>query len=154
VTRYDILKFLHIVGAIAWVGGGLGLVILSRRFVAARDYTGLLSLGRQSQALGTWLFMPAALITVGFGIALVATEAAFRFTDLWILIGFGGVIASGVAQMVVAEPASKRFMALATEHRTDHPDVAEAARKLTRTGFLDLGILLLVVWAMVAKPNW
>jgi uncharacterized membrane protein len=153
MTRYEILKFLHVVGAIAWVGGGLGLLLYSQQLVRARDYAGLLTIGRHSKALGTWLFMPAALLTVGFGIALVATEAAFRFRDLWILIGFGGVIASGVMQMALAEPAAKRFMGLAEEHGADHPDVAAAARKVNVGSFFDVGILLLVVWAMVAKPT-
>lgn len=153
VTRYELFKFLHIVGAIAWVGGGIGLVILAQRFVRAKDHAGLLSLGNQGQALGTRLFMPASLVTVGFGIAMVATEPRLAFTDLWILIGFGGILGSGVAQMLVSARNDKRFMELATEHGLDHPDVAAAARKVGYGGVLDVGILLFVVWAMVAKPT-
>lgn len=38
------------------------------------------------------------------------------------------------------------------EHGGDHPDVAAAARRVTLGSMLDISILLLVVWAMVAKP--
>jgi uncharacterized membrane protein len=153
MTRYELFKLLHVVGAIAWVGGGMGLLVLSRRLLAARDYRGLHDLGQQSQALGTWLFMPAALLTVGFGVALVAAEAAFGFADLWILIGFGGILASGAAQMALAGPAGRRFSALAAEHGFDHPGVAAAARRVTYGNAADVGLLLVVVWAMVAKPT-
>jgi uncharacterized membrane protein len=153
MTRYELFKLLHVVGAIAWIGGGMGLLVLSRQFIAAKEYAALQAMGKHGQALGTWLFMPAALLTVVFGVAMVATEPTLRFADLWILMGFGGVIGSGVAQMALAAPADKRFMALVDEHGFDHPDVAAAARRVTVGNLADVGILLLVVWAMVAKPT-
>lgn len=152
MTRTELFTLLHILGAIGWLGGGLGLLMLSRQMVHARDYTGLLKVGRHGQALGTRLFMPASLVTIVFGIALVATEPAYRFGDLWILIGFGGIVGSGIAQMTVAERAAKRFEGLMAEHGDGHPDVSSAARRITVGSMLDLGVLLVVVWAMVAKP--
>ncbi|HUH06800.1 MAG TPA: DUF2269 family protein [Egibacteraceae bacterium] len=153
MTRYDALKLLHVLGAIAWVGGGLGLLVLSRQFVRAQDYEGLMAVGRQGQSLGMRLFMPASLVTLASGVALVATEAALRFTDLWILIGFGGIVASGIAQMTVAERAGRRFTDLMAEHGAGHPDLAAAARSVTVGNALDVGLLVVVVWAMVAKPS-
>jgi uncharacterized membrane protein len=153
VTSYSVLKLLHVVGAIAWVGSGLGLLMLNRQLVRAHDHAGLLAVGRASQGLGAWLFVPAALLTVGAGVALVLTEDVFRFSDLWILIGFGGIVASGVAQTLLAEPAGRRFTALADEHGLDHPDLEAAARRVGAGNLLDVGLLLVVVWAMVAKPT-
>jgi uncharacterized membrane protein len=152
MSRYELFKLLHVVGAIVWVGAGAGLLVLNQHLVRVKDYDGLVMVGRASQSLGMRLFVPASLVTVAFGIALVATEPAYGFTDLWILIGFGGIVASGIAQTFVAERAGKRFLAIATEHGTDHPNLAVAARGITRGSVLDLGLLLVVVWAMVAKP--
>ena len=59
MTRYELFKFLHVVGAIAWVGGGIGLTILARRLVVARDHAARQSISAQGKALGNWLFMPA-----------------------------------------------------------------------------------------------
>ncbi|GEM_PF-2033875 len=152
MSRYELFRLLHVIGAIVWVGAGAGLLILNQHLVRVKDYGGLLTVGRASQALGVRLFIPASLVTVGFGIALVATEPAYRFTDLWILIGFGGILASGLAQTLVAERAGKRFLAVAAEHGTDHPNLAVAARGITLGSTLDVGFLLVVVWAMVTKP--
>ena len=152
MTRYELFKLLHVVGAMAWVGAGIGLLVLNRQLIRTRDYAGLLTVSRQSQALGTRLFIPASLFTVVFGVALVATQPGYRFTDLWILIGFGGIILSGVAQMTVAERANRRFLHVAEQHGLDHPEVAGAARRLTVGSAADIAILLIVVWAMVAKP--
>jgi uncharacterized membrane protein len=152
MTRYELFKLLHVVGAIAWLGGGIGLFVLTRRLVATRDHGGLVALGRQSDSLGTWLFMPAALLTIGFGVIMVATEASLGFTDLWILLGFGGIALSGVAQMAVGGPAHKRFLDL-VDRDLDDAEVGAAVRRLSLGSLLDIGILLVVVWAMVAKPT-
>ena len=152
MSGYEILRFAHIVGAIAWLGSGIGLLVLSLQFTAAEDHDGLLAVLRRSDALGKVLFMPAALVTVGAGVTLVATEAAFGFGDLWILIGFGGILASGVAQMAVAAPAGQRFADLAEAGGADRVGMAAAARRMNLGNALDAAVLLLVVWAMVAKP--
>ena len=151
MTRYELLRLLHIVGAIAWVGGGLGLLVLHRQLARVRDHATLAAIARQSQALGNRLFVPAALATVGFGIAMVVTEDAFRFGDLWILIGFGGIVASGVAQSVVAAPAGKRFLALIADGG-DETELSGTVRRMTLGDVLDVGLLLVVVAAMVLKP--
>jgi uncharacterized membrane protein len=153
VSRYELFKLLHVVGAIAWVGGGLGLLLLHRAMLRARDYGAMTTIARHSQALGARLFVPASLLTVGFGIAMVATESALGFTDLWILIGFAGIAASGVAESFVAAPAGKRLLALAEEDATE-AELAVPARRVSLGSSLDVGLLLVVVWAMVAKPAW
>jgi hypothetical protein len=107
---------------------------------------------RQSQTLGTWLFAPASLLTLVAGIALVATEAAFSFTDLWILIGFGGILASPIFQMTVSNRARERFLTLKANEGSDHPQLLAAERFVTLLNTFDIFVLLLVVWAMFAKP--
>lgn len=152
MTAYATLKFAHIVGAIAWVGSGIGLAVLAYQLRRSRDLASLVAVGEHSQTLGKILFTPAAFVTVAAGIALVAIEPAFAFGDLWILIGFGGIVASGVAQMVVAEPTNRRFVTVATDRGLGDAETLAAGRRVSLGNALDIGILLFVVWAMVAKP--
>lgn len=153
MTRFELFKFVHLIGAIAWVGGGIGLLILHRRLVGARETEALLAFNRQSQALGNRLFAPAFVLTLGSGIAMVATESAFGFTDLWILIGFGGIVASGTAELAIGQPAGKRFTAAVEDFGSDSPQALAAASRTTLGATLDLLALLIVVFAMVAKPT-
>jgi uncharacterized membrane protein len=152
MTGYEFFKFMHVVGAIAWLGGGIGLTIYAWRLRVAQEYESLLIMQHRGEDLGKYLFMPAGLLTIGFGILMVATEAFLSFTDLWILIGFGGIAVSGYAEMGIAAPAGKKFVVAAAEHGPGSPEAAAHAARSARGNLLDVAALLVVVWAMVAKP--
>lgn len=148
--RHEIFKFLHVFGAVAWVGSGIGLSVLGWRLRRAGDLTSLTAIYRRAEDLGKLLFAPAALLTLAFGVAMVATTAAIGFGDLWILIGFSGIVLSGVAENAIAGPANKRFLAA-----MDAGDTARADRHAGRAllgNYLDVAVLIVVVWAMVARP--
>jgi uncharacterized membrane protein len=152
MTGYEFFKFMHVVAAIAWVGGGIGLTIYGYRLRAAGDYASLAAMQRRGEDLGKFLFMPAALLTLGFGIVMVASQSWLSFTDLWILIGFGGVVLSGVAEMGIAAPAGKRFLAAVEANGPRSADAERYAGRSLRGSLLDVTVLLIAVWAMVAKP--
>jgi uncharacterized membrane protein len=152
MTRYELFKFLHVVGAIMWVGGGIGLTVFAWRARAAGDLRSLVAMVERGKDLGNFLFMPAFALTLGFGIAMVATESVLSFGDLWILIGFGGIALSGVAEMAITQPAGKRLMAAVEASGVGSPEAKAAARGSLNGSILDVTVLLVVVWAMVAKP--
>jgi len=152
MTRYELFKFLHIAGAIIWLGAGVGLAFLWRRLARAGDAGSLRAFEAQNSAMGKFLFGPATLLTLAFGVAMVV-DSPIGFEEFWILIGFGGFIASGVAEGVFAGPAGKRFMAAAEEHGLDSPTAQAARRRVSLAGNIELLILFAVVWAMVVKPT-
>ena len=148
--RHEIFKFLHVMGAVAWVGSGVGLSVLGWRMRRSDDLKGLVTVYGRADELGKVLFGPAVLITLAFGIAMVATTPAIAFGDLWILIGFGGIVLSGVAENAIAGPANKRFQAAMA---TGDADAASRHSGRALVGsYLDVTVLVVVVWAMVARP--
>ena len=153
MTRYELFKFLHVVGAIAWVGGGIGLTILARRLVVARDHAALQAINAQGKALGNWLFMPAFILTLGFGIAMVADTPAIGFFDTWIVIAYGGIILSGAFEGLIGQRAAKAFTEAMENHGPGSPQADAAASRLALGGWLDVLALLVVVFAMVVKPG-
>ena len=153
MTRFELLAMLHGLGVIAWVGGGLALLVLHALAVRADDYDGLATAVRQSRVLGACLYGPASLVTAATGIALVATEDAFNFTDLWILIGIGGILMSIPLQVIVADRARSRYLALQTDEESDHATLRASARTLTLINAADIALLLVVVYVMYAKPD-
>ena len=152
MNGYEIFKFLHVLGAVVWVGAGAGLFLLSVRLRADGQQATIVALGRQSEALGKLLFMPAALGTLLFGVLMVVTEARFAFTDLWILLGFAAVAASFVVGALLLGPADKKLTEVATELGVKHGDVDRQLAKVLRLNAIDVGILVVAIWAMVAKP--
>lgn len=153
MTRFELLAMLHGIGVIAWVGGGLALVVLHALALRSDDYDGLATAVRQSRVLGTWLYGPASLVTAATGIALVATEDAFGFTDLWIIMGLAGVVLGPTLQMTVADRARSRYLALMADYGDGGTRLRAAARAVTLLNALDIALLLLIVWAMYAKPE-
>lgn len=153
MTRFELLAMLHGLGVIAWVGGGLALLVLHALATRAEDYDGLATAVRQSRVLGACLYGPASLLTATTGIVLVATENAFDFTELWILIGIGGVLLSIPLQIIVADRARSRYMALQADKGGDQATLRASARTLTLINAADIATLLIVVWAMYAKPG-
>jgi len=153
MTRYELFKFLHLVGAIVWLGGGLGILLLWRRFAGAKDLGSLKAVDAQNKFLSMALFGPATLLTLAFGIAMVIDTPVFDFTDLWIVIGFGGILLSGVAEGAFAQPAGKAFMSAVESGGFESAAARRAGRKLAIVGNVELIILFAVVWAMVVKPT-
>lgn len=153
MTRFELLAMLHGIGVIAWVGGGLALVLLYAFAVRAGDYDGLATSVRQSRVLGTWLYGPASVVTAATGIALVATEDAVGFTDLWILIGIGGIVLGPIVQTTMGDRARSRYLTILANDEGDRAQLRAAARAVTLIGVVDIAMLLIVVWAMYAKPE-
>ncbi len=152
MNGFEIFKFLHVLGAVVWVGAGVTLFLLSVRLRAVGDRGTIVSLGQHSEALGKLLFMPAAFGTLLFGVLMVATEARFSFMDLWILIGFAAVAASFVVGAGLLQSADARLNELVAELGADHADVDRQLTKVLRLNAVDVGILVIAIWAMVAKP--
>jgi len=70
---YPVLKTIHILAAVVWVGGGLTLIILAILYERRDEMEGLLVVAKQADWVGTRVFVPASFVTLGFGLA-----AAFK----------------------------------------------------------------------------
>jgi uncharacterized membrane protein len=155
MTRFELLSLLHGLGVIAWVGGGIGLLVLDWLAGRAGDHSESVIVARQSKLLGQWLFGPAWTLTLATGVALVLTENRFSFTDAWILLGFVGIVTSPLIQMTAAERGRERLTAITANSGDgdDSPRTRAAARSLSLLNTLDIAILVVVVGIMYFKPG-
>src|SRR4051794_8014544 len=99
MTRYDVLLFLHLCAAIVWLGSNVLLQVLATMTERAKDDVTFAKLFSYSAELAPKLFVPAGLLTVVFGIAMVA-DGPWSFDMLWLvlaLIGFATSFGVGVA---------------------------------------------------------
>lgn len=148
MTLFATLKFLHVLVAIIWVGGGILQTILVWR-VRKADAIHRLGLARDMRAMADKVFGAATVAVLLFGIWMVIERPAFAFGDTWIVIGLVGIVLSGAIGGAFFAPKGKALVA--------RLESGESADKLlgviSRVALVDQVILLVVVWAMVAKPG-
>lgn len=149
---YEVFKTIHVVAAVAWVGG----VILSQVNAALATRSGeqaRLHGFIQDQAwLGKHYFAPAAIVLILAGIAMVI-ESGWEFADLWIVIGIALWVASVIIGAGFLGPRSEQLTAELEQKGMDDPGVQSLANQLALLSRADLVILLLVVTDMVVKPG-
>jgi uncharacterized membrane protein len=148
---YDVLKFLHVLTAIVWVGGGLALNFLGTRLVAAGTSTEIAGFTRQVEWMGTRVFMPSSLVLLIAGIIMTITD--WSFEELWIVIGIGGFLYSFINGAFLVGPLSGRTGKLLSERGADDPEVSANIQRIFVLGRIELAILVIVVWAMTMKPT-
>jgi Predicted integral membrane protein (DUF2269) len=139
------LLFFHILGAAGWVGGGLYGWISTTQLARNPGRIGK-SLEIISSA-GNRFFGPFVGLTVLSGIALVWTEAAWSWSDAFVLIGLGAVLFSGAWQPLVAQKADIALI----EKASAGGDASEELVAYNRSAVIELAVLLFVLWSMVFK---
>ena len=146
----NILKFFHVLFAATWVGGGVLLqFLLARAKAAGPEMVGRFT--ELAEATSTRIFMPSSFLTLGFGIATLASTPGANWGAPWIGVGFGGFIVSALLGMAILGPTSKKMKDLIAERGPQDPVVTHLGRRLDMVGRIDLLILIFVVFAMVTK---
>lgn len=148
---YEILKLLHVVAAIAWLGGGLFHTFAT---VQVRRSAPALTVEwhEVAESAGGRYYGPAAMMTLAAGVGMVLIDASIGFGDAWIVIGLAGVAISVVTGSVLIARATGAVLE-ARRGGADESTVARLERRLDLVNAADLTVLLVVVWAMVAKPG-
>ena len=100
------------------------------------------------------LFVPASLIVVVFGIAMVIESDAWTFEYLWIVLGLVGYAATFVTGFFLIRPASERIGAeMKQQGGRLTPELRVRIRKLIVMARVDYVTFALVVLDMVVKPR-
>jgi uncharacterized membrane protein len=151
VSLYELLLFVHVLAAAAWFGAALLAAVLLELAARAKDTPWLVRLGEYDEKLAPLLFIPAAIVTLLAGVALVF-DGPWSFTgEGWVFAGlvlFAAIFALGLGLIV---PAGKRLAALA---RADAPaaELQKQVGKLRLLNWIDVGLLAAAIFFMTAKP--
>lgn len=147
---YSVVKFMHVVAAVLWVGGGFALMLLAVRADRAGDTQGMLQVMRSIGELGNRLFMPASLATLVLGLIMCWFWVGFR--DLWILIGLAGYLATFLIGTLVFKPTADRMGEMIAREGVT-PAVLEQGRRILKVARFDYAVMLVIVADMVLKPT-
>ena len=147
---YSIFKLLHVLCAIAWVGGGLTLLVASMLASRAAQPTTLFGILDMMNQLGKTWFIPASLLTVVFG-AITATFGGM-WTQLWVIVGLAGFASTFLTGLLLIEPTGRKIGAMMEAGNTEA--ALAAGRRLLTIGKFDYTVMLVVIIDMVLKPSF
>lgn len=141
----------HILGAIAWVGGGFVLVVLGLRARRSGDPGRIGEFGRTLAYVGPRVLAPGVAAVIVFGLWLILANEAWDFGQLWIQLALG---LFAVAFIVGVLYLSRIGIALGriADHTPASDGRALVDRWLRGYAFV-LAILLVAIWDMVFKPG-
>jgi uncharacterized membrane protein len=152
MSLYEFLVIVHILAAAVWIGGGIMITAIAARAWSSREDSRVIELSRIGDFVGNRVFAPATLLVIISG-AWAVTEGPWKFDQAWISIGFAGWIVGLLLALLWHRVEGSRIRAAVA----DGGAAGAAARRIANLslgiGLLELAILVVVVWAMVAKPG-
>jgi uncharacterized membrane protein len=148
VTWYEFLLFVHLAGAIIWVGGAFLFQVYGMIEVRSGDPAVVARFAGNAGRIGERLFTPVSLLVVLAGIGLMI-DGDWPWDRLWVVFALAAFAGSFLLGVSVLGPTAKRIEAVGPE--------TEAGQRLISRIFallrVDLLFLFAIVFAMVVKPT-
>jgi uncharacterized membrane protein len=152
LNAYAILKTLHVLSVVVWVGGVTGLSIVTWRVRTERNREVLAVLLRQATSYGQRIAGPASFIVLLTGPMMVGM-AHLGFGTFWVLWGFAGLTAHFWIGATALRRRTNALMTLASSSPEGDAALLSAARRLWSVQLIYLAIMAAVVAVMVLKPT-
>ena len=147
---YTIFKFLHVVSAIAWVGGGITMFALALMALARKDDEMASHVVAHVAFMGTRWFIPASLLTVLFGVVIAFLGGLWG--DAWIILGLAGFASTFLTGLLALKPLSENIDML---HKAgDHEGAKALEARILQVSKFDYAVMFVVIADMVFKPGW
>lgn len=152
MTFDELLLFVHILFAIAWLGGSISLSLNGMRIMNGEDSSGRMHFLRQADFMGK-VFNVSGIVVAAAGIWMVIRRDVYGFDQFWISFGLTAVIISALLGMFFFAPQVRKALALGEKEGADSPAFEAVGRRIGQIASLELLMLLAVVWMMVVKPG-
>lgn len=152
---YFLLKFLHILGAIAILGTGIGIAFFMLMAHLSRDAVFIARTARVV-VLADWIFTATAVAVQPVTGYLLVREAGWSLSEGWIVASLVLYVVAGIFWLPVVWMQIRMRDLTAAAELAGQP-LPDAYRRLFRLwfafGFPGFGSILLIVWLMIAKPS-
>jgi uncharacterized membrane protein len=148
---YELAKYVHILCAMAWVGGGFFAQVLVMRVERSGEPAEFPRLAAHLSFVVDRLFIPASILL--FVAGLFMTVQRWGFQQTWIAVAIVLWVASVLAGSLYLGPLARRGMAaFDAEGPTSTTGRALLSRLFLITR-IELGVFAVIVALMVVKPN-
>jgi len=151
MSTYEILKFVHVLAVVVWVGGAVMFHVLAGRAGASNDAARVQALLGESEHLAKVYYMPASITTLVFGL-LTVINGDLGFDHFWILGGIAGIVISIILGAGILGPTGAKLGERIPTSGLD-AEVQAGLRKMRNVSSIDLLILVAIIFLMVVKPG-
>ncbi len=150
-NAYQWIKFVHVLGVIAWLGSLLTLVELNARAAKSGSRAAVETFADQSTFIGTRIAGPASGLTLLAGIG--GMMVGHIGMTPWIWIGIVAMALFVLLGATVIRAASARLIAAVHASGTSQAELVQRMGRLRRWSLLNILVLVVAAAAMVLKPS-
>jgi uncharacterized membrane protein len=147
----DLLLTIHVLAAVAWVGGSIFALALGY-YLRGRDIDTRVEYTRWTEWLGPRFFAPLSVAVIVAG-PLLVNELNYDFDQTWLTLGFVGWFLSFAIGVAFYPREGAKREKLIEQHGTAHEGVAASVNRVLTMATLDTLIVVLVVIDMTTKPG-
>ncbi|HEV7836921.1 MAG TPA: DUF2269 family protein, partial [Gemmatimonadaceae bacterium] len=144
VNAYNILKYIHVLSVIAWLGGVACLSVLVWRVRREQNRVILAGLLRQSTVYGQMVAGPGSGLVLLSGLGMVGMTG-IGFGTFWVVWGYAGILLHFLIGAVLIRKRTMELARLASADGVDDQALAEAGGRLWTVQLVYLAIMALVV---------
>jgi uncharacterized membrane protein len=152
LTLYGVLLFLHILGAVVWLGGEITMFALRALALRSGDRARAFALVRDTDRISSWVIMPAVAVLLGAGFWLVL-EGNWGFDRFFVIFGLAGFVVSSAVGGAVISPGGKALQQAVERGGPESSEVDSLTRRIQLGLLADVMILTAIVFVMATKPS-
>ena len=149
----NVLRTLHVVAIVIWVGGDVTLTTLGIVFERRRDGSALAELGKMGGWIGTRIYTPALFAALGLGLAL-ESKYYHNWGDFYIVFALVGWSIAATVGVGFVGPELGRIGKAAEQFGPNSAEVGRRVKRLFTIFRFDTALLILITLDMVAKPSF
>lgn len=144
------IKYLHVISAVAWVGGGVVLFATGLLAEMRKDDKTSADVLRIVVIMSPVWFIPTSLLTLVFGLIMAAVYNLWG--QAWIVLGLLGFLTTFCIGLFILKPTSEAFTNFNNAGQAAEAK-AQGMKMLTVSKF-DYVLLFSVIFDMVVRPQW
>jgi uncharacterized membrane protein len=149
---YGVLKYIHVLSVVIWLGGLTGLVIALWKVAREKDRALLAVFLKQTLAYAQGVAGPAAGFVLLTGLTMVWL-GNIGYNTFWVWFGYAGVLVQGVFGGLVIRKRAIELLALTSEPSADEAALAVAFQRLRNAQLIYLILFAIIIAGMVIKPT-
>ena len=149
-TTYGLLKALHVIAVVIWVGGVAALWMVAIRLGRAGTRQSFATALPLVMRYGQTVAAPAAILVLLSGIAM--TIVGHVGSPFWVQVGFGGIVLQIALGATIIRRNWTELGRLASASPPDDARLAIILKRTSLTSWIYVLTMLFVIAVMVLKP--